>query len=394
MKREKYLLLGILVFVVPFSLMAISLFDYTVTETYFQEAYLNGNFNFNSGNQDQASYNGAGFATYKTQYSTLPLTWKLNSDASYSFLRGSNDGDTLRTGYQITLNTDADKYFGKNKIFAYGSLNFGSKKEIGNENADKPFSKIGIGGGYGRVYDATSLARTMMYIDDLKKYGIVTKSLSDEAYLNLAKIIAKEDEYKAKYGTIEYKKYWFEDMEKILSKEGVLKNDHLSALGVMRMEDVLNRNVNPRRHGWSIRSGIGYVFSNYDDSDSDPSLDVRFEYALPFKYYFQLIEQMDYSTVLGDNTTQLITNNLSVSYQLTDKINWENSWIATITIPSDKDAKNVFTNTFTSAYYYYIANHISLNTTLQLAKIDDGIDNNNNDEMTTTLSLGIQYRIK
>ena len=395
MKREKLFLLALLAFVVPFSLMAISLTDYTVTETYFQEAYLNGSFNFNSGNQPQASYSGNGFATYKTQYSTLPLTWKLNSDAAFDFSRGSADGDSLKTGYKITASTNADKYFGTNKFFGYGSIDLGYRKIIGNSDADHPFSKVGIGGGYGRVYDATVLARTMMYVDDLKKYGILTGSISDKAYLDLAKIIAKEEEYKAKYGVIEYKKYWFEDMEKILSKEKVLKDNRLSALGVMRMEDVLNRRVSPRRHGWSVRGGIGYIFSNYDKSKSDPSLDVRFNYALPFKYYFQLIEQLDFSTVLNSkDQTQLISNNLSLSYQLSDKVDWENSWSLTISIPSNSDEKTEISNTLSSAYYYYIANNISLNATLQLSKLDDGISDNGNDDLNTAFMFGVQYRIK
>ena len=84
MERKTSLMLIILAFVIPISLMSISLTDYTVTETYFQEAYLTGNFNFASGNQDQASYNGSGFANYRTQYSTLPLTWNLLSNASFN----------------------------------------------------------------------------------------------------------------------------------------------------------------------------------------------------------------------------------------------------------------------------------------------------------------------
>ncbi len=394
MKNKTSLMFIILTFVIPISLMSISLTDYTVTETYFQEAYLNGNFNLASGNQYQTSYSGTGFANYKTQYSTLPLTWKLFSDASFDFNRGSAKGDSLKTGYQMVLNSDANKYFTNSKVFLYGAIGLGYRKILGNEDADKPFSKIGLGAGYGRVYDATVLARTMMYIDDLKKYGILTNSISDDAYLKLAKIIAKEEEYKSKYGIIEYKKYWFDDMEKILSGEGVLKDNRLSALGVMRMEEVLNRRVSSRRHGWSIRGGVGYVFSNYDGSDSDPSLDAKFEYALPFKYYFQLIEQLDFSTVLSNDNKINIANNLSLSYQLTDKIEWENNWILSIIMPTDKDEKDIISNTFTSAYYYYLANHISLSATLQLTKTDDGINNKGNDDLNTSLAFGIQYRIK
>ncbi|MEA1973705.1 MAG: hypothetical protein U9N34_10515, partial [Candidatus Cloacimonadota bacterium] len=189
---KKYLVVGITL-ILPIFILAISLTDYKEAETYFKEAYINGSMSAAAGNQDQASYNGSALINYKTNYNSLPFAWSLQTTGSSNFGRGATDGDESKIGYDMTAHSNADKYF-TDKVFGYGSMDFGYRKAIDADNADDVFAKTGFGAGYGRVFDATVLAKAMRVVDDLASYGLINGKVSDSAYLELSKIIDKEIE--------------------------------------------------------------------------------------------------------------------------------------------------------------------------------------------------------
>ena len=380
--------------ILPVLLISVSLSDYTFPKTFYQEAYLSGNFNLASGNQDQTSYNGAFQGDYDINYSSLPLSWRLGVDANLDLMQGSNEDDDSETAYNVTAFSNADKYFNNTDVFGYGSLNFGYRKTLGADDADDPYTKIGVGAGYGRVINATVLAKAMRVVEDLNKYNVLSGQLSDDLYLELAQVIDKENEFESKYGPVEYQKYWFEAMEKILMKSGKLKDDALGALGLIRIQEVFGEKYGVRKHGWTVRGGLGFVLSNYDGSESDPSLDASFEYALPYSYRMQLNEKLDYSTILSDDIVHQITNNLSLTYELSNRIDWENSLVSSFTIPTEENLENIINNTLTSSFYYYLANQLTLNTKVSFNKYDDGVDDNGNDDIETSINMGITYRIR
>lgn len=387
-------LILLLVVLIPLTIFAIDIRDYSIPDSFYQEAFLRGNFNFKSGNQDQASYDGSFGGNYNINYSSLPLTWRLWADGEFDLYRGQYDGNDSLTGYNFLLNTNVDKYFGDTNFFGYAAFDFGFRKKMAFDDADDPYAKIGIGAGYGRVIDATVLAKSIRTIDELTKYGVVTKGISDAAYLELAQIIDKVQEYRSQYGALEYKKYWYEDMEAVLVKEGALGSGSLQAIGLVRLQEVLDQRYSSRKHGWTVRAGLGYILSNYDGSDSDPSLDVTFEYAHPFSYKLQFIERLDYSTILEDEISHSIANRMSLTYELASQIDWENRLLTTMYVPSDSNLKNIITNTLESSFYYYLTNQVNLNTTLRFYMVSDGIDDNGNDDIETTFLFGVTYRLR
>ncbi len=393
MKVQIPLLGLVIMMVIPTILLGINITDYTLTETDYQSADINSSFSFVS-NTQKSAYGGKGNANYYIRHSSLPLIWRFDFSSIFEIYKGENENDSLLTNYNLRFGANADKYIKNSKFFGYGSFDLGYNKDFSKEKADKPLEKIGVGGGYGRFYDATALARAMQYIYEMKKYGIINSDISDKAYLELAKIIDKKREYETKYGTIEYLKYWFEDIEKVLASENVLKDNRLTPYAVIKMFNALYRRLEIRQHGWRIFSGIRYYPSNYDDTDNDLFYDMNFEFALPYKYLFQLTEKLKYSTILTDKPTHRIKNKFALNFRLTDKIDWENSTTTTITIPSDKDKKNTISNSFTSTFYYYIVNTVSANISLRLSKIYDGIDNNGNDDLQSNIKFGIQYSFR
>lgn len=391
-RKFSFLLLAM---IIPPSTWSVELTDYTNPDSFYQRASVESRFNMKSGNQDQTSFQGSLKGDYEVNYSTSPLVLSTISKGFFNTNRGDKEGSPTEKSYNFTARGAADRYFDPNSLFlGYGSLELGYRKLVGR-SADDPLIKLGGGVGYGRLINATPLAEVLRFVEELKEYGLLnTKELSDNTYLELAAVVAREEEYKSKYGLMDYKFYWINDLEKALQKAGVLKNNTLGTVGVIRVQDVLieRRITTIRKHGWLVKAGIGYIASNYDDTRSDPSLDASFDYAVPFTHKLQLTEFARYSTVLKGDVTHDLYNQLSVTYEVSDRIDWENIWDLNLLLPTKDNAEDSITNNFSSSFRYYISNFIDASVTLSLTKVND--DKPGNDDVDASLMFGITYRIR
>lgn len=374
--------------------MAVEMTDYKFVDSYFDESYVGAQFDLKDGNQDQMSYNGTFTGDYKAKFSTLPYAWDIDMDAQADISRGSNSDDEKDESYQINATGHFDSYFEKyENVFVYGMGDLGYRKLPGIDDADDPYIAAGAGIGYGRIYDATPLAKTLRITEDLKKYNLIG-DLSDEGYIKVAQIIDKEAEFVSKYGVSEYKKFWFQAIEDQLRSSGALTGE-LGAFGIVRMQEILfEERVSARYHGWLVRAGVGKIFSNYDGESEDPTLDLEFEYGLPIGYKAQFYDKAKYSTLLNDDTGHVFENRMSYTYEISDRIDWENNWNFQYTKPSDSALEDVMTNTLASTFRYYIANRLSFDTTLSFKNVEDNIDNNGNDDWETRVMMGVSYRLK
>ena len=384
-------------FLTPNMAIAITLWDYTIPESYFREAYLTSAFNLSDGNQDQASYNGFMMGWYDTRYTSIPFEWAFRGDARIDLERGENKENRSDHGYEIFGATYCDKYLGDSKFLSFADLDAGFRREIGAGSSDEPYVKVGAGVGYGRLYNATVLAKAIRIVDDLILYGVISEKLSDYGYLELARIIDLEEEFQSGYSVTEYKKFWYEAMEDVFRNEGVLREDNnLGAMGIVRIEDILEQErFGFRAHGWKIKAGVSYVASNYEDGkDEDPAAFASFELGIPYSYLLQFNEKLTYTSVLGHDAVHRITNVMSVTYEISNRIDWQNTWTFNADMPTRSEKKDRIENKFTSTFYYYLVNRIWAQTTLTLSHIDDGIRDNNTDELETRIFLGLTYRLR
>ncbi len=383
-------------FVAPLSAFAIELTDYTEPDSFYEQAFVNGQLNMKSGNQDQTSFAGTAFGNYDITYSTLPFVWNARFKGDVDFDRGPTEGSSTEKSYSATFHADADKYLQEDGLFlGYGEFDLGYRRQRGADEADDPYAKIGGGVGYGRVINATPLAEVFRFVEELDKYELLSKSLPDSTYLELATIVAKEEEFKSKYGLEDYKLYWIDELEKIMQKSGVLKNGRLGTVGIIKIQDVLiNERISIREHGWIGKAGVGFVASNYNGSDSDPSLDASFRYAYPFSHQLQLINFARYSTILEDDITHSLRNTISVTYEVSDKIDWENVWDMDLIIPTEDNAKDLLTNNFSSSFFYHISNVIDAGVSLNLKAVEDDIDDNGNDDLENAVNFSVRYRLR
>lgn len=375
----------------------IKLTDYKIIEGSYVDAYLDAGLTLEGGNQDQTSYNAYVGANTNMLYTTAAYSWSLIGTANGAWSKGPNDGDKTVDNYNAFVSTKFDKYlFNDDSWFVYGSADIGYRKSSEADEADDPYFKAGAGMGYGRMYDATPLAQALRIIEDLIAYKLVDPNITQEAVHAVARVIDIENEYAGKYGALEYKKYWYKAMEDALKVHGALTGDALGAFGIVRITEVLDiQRVFPRFHGWKVRGGFGQVLSNYDGESEDTTFDLGFEYGLPIGQLAQLTDYASFSTVLDSDSNLEYTaqNLLTYTYEIAERIDWDNSW--TLGYQAYEFGDDVTTNTLTTGFRYYLANRLTYDATFSMTKTDgsNGLIVGT-DDWDTRLYTGITYRLK
>lgn len=370
----------------PYSAVAegVSLYDYKEATSSYEDAYLNGQFNYQSGNQEQSSYNLNLGLDYERVFSSSARNTKIDFTGSTTRNRGPNANDKTVSNYLATGSVTSDQYFepNSNSTFWYGKGDIGLRKGM-----EDPFSKLTVGIGYGRVVNVTPMAKAMRLVEELKEHGLLRSEPSKSTYQKVAEIIAKEEEYRRRLGADDYKMRWIGDIETALG-------DSIGSSGAIKVYEVLTtERISTRKHGWLVRGGVGAVLSNYDGSNGDPALEVAAEYHLPVSSRTQFSVEASLSTVLNsDDNTYIVQNLMTLTHELSDKVDWENSWLTNYTII--ESANDVLSNALTSTYRYHISNALSFTTTAKLTDIEDEIDNNGNDKIDKSLLMGITYRLK
>jgi hypothetical protein len=375
----------------------IQLTDYKVVEGSYTDAYLNAGLTLEGGNQDQTSYDAYIGANTNILYTTAAYAWSVNGIANGAWSRGPNDTDDAVHNYDAFISTKFDKYlFNDDTWFGYGSADIGYRKQSTASKADDPFLKIGAGMGYGRIYDATPLAKAMRIVEDLIGYRLIKANISEKAVLDMAKIIDLEDEFISKYGSNEYKKYWYQAMENSLKKSHALIGDNLGTFGIVRISEILDtQKVAPRYHGWKVRAGLGKIISNYDGESEDPTFDVGFEYDVPMGHEAQFTENALFSTVLNSDSNLIYTaqNQMTYTYEISDRVDWENTW--QLGYDAYDEGDNVMNNTLSTGFRYYLANRLTYNLTFSMAKTD-GTNGQSVEtpDWDTKFYTGLTYRLK
>ena len=372
----------------------VTLYDYTEATSAYTDAYVNGQFNATDGNgHDQTAYNADLSLNYEKVQSTPSRNLSTKFNANGSVNRASTEGAGSVSNFLVNGGVTMDNYFrsGSKGAFWYGSGDIGIKK-----GQDKPFSKVGVGVGYGRVVNVTPMAKAIRLVEALKQQGALKSTPSKATYQTIANVIAREAEYKSKFGFAKYEQNWITDIERALVASGQV-NGSLNAAGIIESRDVLiNERISTRKHGWLVRAGLGVVLSNYDGSDGgDPSLDIGAEYHRPLNNRTQLSNVASMSSIYGDDDPSYrLINNLSLTHEMTDKIDWENTWSMDYSKAGVANANDVTSNVLSSTFRYYLNNQLDLNLTAKASKTNDGLSNNGNDDVDTSLNMGLSYRLK
>ncbi|MGF1548757.1 MAG: DUF481 domain-containing protein [Thiotrichales bacterium] len=369
---------------------AIELTDFLDPTSTYEQAFVDGRFSSKTGNQERTSYDLRLQGDYDYNFNSLPRNWRLLFDGQANMSRGPNKADPDQENYLANLRGNIDNYFqNREPLFWYAA-----GESSYRDDADDVFVKVGGGLGYGRVIDATPLAYVLRFEEELREHGVIAGPISDATYLELARIVARRAEYRGRYGAEEYQAQWISDMEKVLATAGVLKSGALGAAGVVHMNRVLDEErISVRKHGWVVRGGPSVVVQDFNGESGDPAIDLEFEYARPFGYRSQFINTASFSTIWGDDTDQLWRNRMTYTYEVSDRIDWENRWNFDH-LNAGGGGKDITTNALSTTLRYYLTNRIAAGATVSVIKIDDDIKGNGNDETDLQTFFDVRYRLK
>lgn len=366
--------------------------DYEKATSAYEDAYFSGNLNLDSGNQDQTSYDLDLSIDYEKVFSSKNRNTKLDFLGTGTVSRGSSDGDDRESTYQALGSVTVDNYFNpdNNEAFWYGKGEVGLKK--GQED---PFTKATAGVGYGRVINVTPMARSIRIIQELKENGFIKADPTNATYQQVAQIIEREAEYRSKYGFEDYEQYWVQDIETALKASGMTKGaTGLNARAILKSYDVLvNERISTRKSGWLVRAGVGAVLSDYDGEDGKPALEIGAEYHKPLSNRTQFSNEAIATATLKDGDDSFNFNNaMSLTHELTDKIDWENKW--TLDHNESDTGPELTTNTIGSTFLYSLTNKLDFSVEAKLTDTDDRIADNGNDDLDKSLTMGVRYRLK
>lgn len=358
---------------------SISLTEYKFPESTSQQAYVNGTFNSGGDNSGGAAtdttrtrYNLGANASYDLFYRSLPFTYTINTLGNASVDRGPAQGATTEESYNVDFRSSANKYFSDvSDLFLTGDTHFEYQKLAG-ASADDPYWDVTAGAGYGRTIDATVLKQAIRMNEDFKKYEVISRDIPDAALLELASVIDRQGEYRSRYGPVEFRKYWYEDMERVVAESGVLEGDDLGAIGLIRIQEILDEPTGRRFYGSEISGSVGVVISDFTGSSGDPLAKGILKWARPVDIDLQLTNIAEVTTVFQDDQTYDFNDVFRVYYELSNRVDWDNALEVDYLVQTAATAENITTMNFTSRYILYIENQLTFNPSFTANWVDDG----------------------
>ena len=323
--------------------------------------------------------------TYKKFYDSLPFGYSIDVIGS-GLVDKSAETDAYETNYQINGDASIKKYLMENHPLlkdSFGSLRIGSDM---NRVYDRPTSAVTAGLGYGRFIEATALAKAVRIEEFLIYEGEISDHLPKDTMLELSKIINREEEYKDKFGET-YKRDWYNDMEAVINESGLLIEGNLSAIGVLRIEEILEReNIADRFYGWDVTVGSKFdITTPYTDQERPiANLNVTASYARPIAWRWQISERISMDTPFDSfGSAYALSLSSDISYELSNRIDFRLRHLFKLANPEGRNVEN--SQSLGLAFIYYIENNMNLVVTEQIEIVPD-------EDITSNFSVVLNYR--
>ncbi len=368
------------------SAQEVSVTDYQVPVSAADRLLIDFSMNHATTGADATTSKGNIGGIYKRFYDSLPFGYSIDLIGS-GLLDRNIETDAYDTNYQINGDVGVKKYLMESNPFLRDS--FGSVRATSDMSKayDRPTSALTVGMGYGRFIDATALAKAVRIEAFLMKEEELSDHLPKDIILALSQIIQREDEYKDKFGEI-YKKEWYKDMEAVMTESGLLQADGLSAIGVLRIEEILEREeIADRFYGWDVALGSKFdITTPYTDQDrSIAHLDVTASYARPIAWRWQISERLSINTPF-DSIGQAFSLSLSsdISYELSNRIDLRLRHLFRLDKPEVGNTEN--SHSLGAAFIYYIENSVNLVATQQIEIVPD-------EDINTNFTVVLNYRV-
>ena len=368
------------------SAQKISITDYQVPVSTADRLFIDFSMDHAATGSTITTSTGSIGSVYNRFYDSLPFGYSIDIIGS-----GLVDRNIEKHAYKTDYHVDGDARVKKYLMQNHESLKnlFGSVRVNSNmrREYDQPASAVTIGVGYGRFIEATALAKAVRIESFLVREGELKDNLSKAAMLEISKIINREREYEDRYGET-YEKEWYDDMEAIMRESGLLMEDALGAGGILRIEEVLEReHIADRFYGWDVTLGSKFDFSRpFTDENRPPvNLDVSASYARPITWRWQVSERISINTPF-DGLGKAFSSSLSsdISYELSNRVDLRLRHLIRLEKPEAEDTQA--SHSFGLSFLYYIENNVNLVATQQIEKAPE-------ESITTNFTIALNYRV-
>src|SRR5690606_24872562 len=336
--------------------------DYEVPVSRAQTLRFDGAWNWSQTGDEVTANNANANLLFKTFYSSLPLAWFVDVNAFGGKSFGSYS-------HNVVLDASFRKYIWENRdFFGFTRLNAQHAKDY-----QKIASDLTVGFGYGRYINATALAKAVRIEDHLIKDEVIPGYLPKETMINIANIIEREAEYRDVYGEI-YEKEWFDDIEEEIQKSGIIEEDNIGSIGILRMRHVLFgiiERVNDRYYGWDVTAGILFPITSAYDSilTGNPNLTFGGRYAFPITWRTQINTTADVFTPLDSLAFDQLRARVGIDfiYELSNRINFVAGYRFGLLKPAEGNVTRE--HNVTASFWYYLENNIYLTISADYTKI-------------------------
>ena len=320
---------------------------------------------------------------YKRFYDSQPFGYSFDFIGSSS-VEKDIVADKYKNDYKWSGSGSFKKYIMEGKdLFGSVRLDASMLKPY-----DRPASAVTVGLGYGRFVSATPLAKAVRVEEFLIREGELKGNMPKADILSVSRIIARRREYMDMHGDT-YKKFWYADMEDAMRKSGMLKGDAIGAVGVLRIDEVIERErMADRFYGWDATLGFKLdITLPYEGQDRPPvNLDFTANYARPISWKWQVNERFSMTTPLDNPVKSYFAALASdISYELSNRIDFRIRHLLNID-KVDEDANSEYSNSLGVSLVYYLENYISIVTTWQLEKVPAN-------DVTTNFVISLNYRV-
>ncbi len=366
----------------------VTLFDYKEADSSYEDAYVNGSLNINDSKDTKTSYDLKLGLDYEKVMSGPDANVKYEAGLNGQVSKSGEDDAERTENYQGHASANYDKYFNPqaSNAFWYGKGEIAIQQKQGDDYAGLKHPAVGVTGGlgYGRVVNVTPMARAMRVIEALIKNGNLSRVPSAATYQRIAQVVAKEDEYRKKYSEKRYAQYWINDIEKALGA-------NVGPAGTIRIYEVLNdEKISTRKYGWDVRAGVGATLSDYNGKSGNPLLELQGNYYYPISNRTQFSNEARINAVLDDDDdSYTFTNEMGLTYELTDRVDWENTW--NLSYVNNENLPDVTSNTLSSSFLYELSNSLDYEATVKLSHVDEEDAESTFDK---GLYMGVKYRLK
>ena len=364
----------------------VSVTDYEVPVSAADRLLIDFAMNHATTGSDATTSKGNIGGIYKRFYDSLPFGYSIDINGFGS--ADKNIGtDEYETSYQVDGDAGIKKYLMENSALLRDT--FGSVRASSNMHRqyDRPASAVTVGMGYGRFIEATALAKAVRIEAFLIKEGELSGHLPKASILEISKIINREGEYRDKYGEV-YKKEWYKDMEAVMRESNLLTEGGLDAIGILRIEEVLEREaIADRFYGWDATLGSKFdITTPYEDQDRPiANLDVTASYARPIAWQWQISERISMNTPFDSfGSAYALSLSSDISYELSNRIDLRLRHLFRLSKPEGGDAEN--NQALGVSFIYYIENNMNLVVTEQIEIVPD-------EDIASNFTVLLNYRV-